>query len=102
MKNGLILKIVILICLFFIHILYTNMYANKGRNRNVASLQNQNQGGGEKKAGLPGTFGNSDWKTRFLAKTSQNYAVLKVPEVPTTNMSRTMGMSLMYTRAFRL
>ena len=93
-----------LIILFFIHIVYTirKMYTNKGRNRNVVSLQNQNQGGGEKKAGLPGTFGNSDWKSRFLEKTSQNYAVLKTPEVPTTTMSRPMGVSLMYTRQFRL
>ena len=78
------------------------MYANKGRNRNSTSMQNINQGGGEKKAGLPGTFGNSDWKTRFLKKTSQNYASLKLPLSSTTNMSRPMGVTLMYTRAFRL
>lgn len=78
------------------------MYTNKGRNRNVTSIQNQNQGGGEKKAGLPGTFGNSEWKTRFLSKTSQNYSVLKIPVASTTSMSRPMGMPLMFTRAFRL
>lgn len=78
------------------------MYANKGRNRNSVSMQNISQGGGEKKAGLPGTFGNSDWKTRFLKKTSQNYAALKLPLNPNTTMSRPMGVPLMYTREFRL
>jgi hypothetical protein len=62
-------------------------------------MKNQNQGGGEKKAGLPGTFGNRDWTTRYLSKTSQNYEALKRPESSTVPMSAPMGMSLQYTRS---
>jgi len=75
---------------------------NTGRTRNIASQINAPQGGGNKKAGLPGTFGNKAWTTIHLRNTSQNYSVLKMPFVSTNTISRPIGMSVMNTREFKL
>tara|TARA_B100000900_G_scaffold320456_1_gene279681 strand:- start:7865 stop:8056 length:192 start_codon:yes stop_codon:yes gene_type:complete len=45
----------------------------------VASITNQNQGGGSKKAGLPYLVGRSSWSSIALNGTSQRLSVLKQP-----------------------
>lgn len=45
----------------------------------IASITNQNQGGGSKKAGLPYLVGRSSWSSIALKGTSQRLSVLKQP-----------------------
>ena len=45
----------------------------------IASITNQNQGGGSKKAGLPYIIGRSSWSSIALKQTSQRLSVLKMP-----------------------
>jgi len=42
----------------------------------IASITNQNQGGGSKKAGLPYIIGRSSWSSIALKNTSQRLSVL--------------------------
>ena len=39
------------------------------RTSSISSIVNQNQGGGEKKAGFPHTIGREHWTSRFLRTT---------------------------------
>ena len=53
----------------------------------IASITNQNQGGGSKKAGLPYIIGRSSWSSIALKNTSQRLSVLKMPMPMTHSQS---------------
>jgi len=57
----------------------------------IASITNQNSGGGSKKAGLPGTIGRGAWTSIALNGTKQNMAELKVPTESKNSQSRPIG-----------
>jgi hypothetical protein len=57
----------------------------------IASITNQNSGGGSKKAGLPATTGRGAWVSIALNGTKQNMAELKVPTDSKTSQSRPTG-----------
>jgi len=57
----------------------------------IASITNQNSGGGNKKAGLPATTGRGAWVSIALNGTKQNMAELKVPTDSKTSQSRPTG-----------
>jgi hypothetical protein len=59
----------------------------------IASITNSDNGGGNKKAGLPGRVdGGSMWSQVALNGTSNNTAVLKLPLISTVKVSRPIGM----------
>ena len=57
----------------------------------LSSIMNQNQGGGNKKAGLPEQVGRTSWETVHMRKTSQRMSVLSMPWTTTTRVSRPIG-----------
>jgi hypothetical protein len=57
----------------------------------LSSIVNQNQGGGNKKAGLPEQVGRTSWESIHMRKTSQRMAVLTMPLTTTTRISRPVG-----------
>ena len=57
----------------------------------IASITNQNQGGGSKKAGLPYLVGRESWSTIALRNTSQRMSVLKMPLTSSVSQSRPVG-----------
>lgn len=76
---------------------------NTGRARQLSSITNTNQGGGPKKAGLPGTMGNSAWKTIHLRQTSQTFDVLRFPLVSTVVQSRPASVPVhLHVKEFKL
>ena len=48
------------------------VYSQTKKTASIASITNQNQGGGNKKAGLPYLVGRESWSTVALKGTSQN------------------------------
>lgn len=64
------------------------VYSQTKRTSSIASITNQKQGGGNKKAGLPYLVGRSAWGSVALNGTSQNLKVLKMPLVTTVSQSR--------------
>ena len=54
----------------------------------LSSITNQNQGGGNKKAGLPEQVGRTSWESIHMKKTSQRKATLNMPLVSTVRQSR--------------
>ena len=67
------------------------VYSQTKKTSSIASITNQNQGGGNKKAGLPYLIGRDSWSSIALKGTSQNLSVLKMPMVSTVNQSRPVG-----------
>ena len=57
----------------------------------LSSIVNQNQGGGNKKAGLPEQVGRTSLESIHMRKTSQRMAVLTMPLTTTTRISRPVG-----------
>ncbi len=68
------------------------VYSQTKRTRSMSSLINQNQGGGNKKAGLPYQIGRETNSSIALRHTSQYLFELKKPLVSTTTQSRNIGM----------
>jgi len=58
----------------------------------LSSITNQNQGGGNKKAGLPEQVGRTSWESIHMKKTSQRKATLNMPLVSTVRQSRPIGL----------
>ena len=67
------------------------VYSQTKKTASIASITNQDQGGGSKKAGLPHTIGRDSWTSIALRGTSQRMSVLKMPLTITTNQSRPVG-----------
>ena len=64
------------------------VYSQTKKTSSIASITNQNQGGGSKKAGLPYLVGRESWSSIALKNTSQRMSVLKMPLVTTVSQSR--------------
>ena len=64
------------------------VYSQTKKTASIASITNQNQGGGNKKAGLPYLIGRESWSSIALKNTSQRMSVLKMPLVSTVTSSR--------------
>jgi hypothetical protein len=67
------------------------VYSQTKKTASIASITNQNQGGGSKKAGLPYLIGRSSWTSIAFNGTSQKIAVLKMPLTSTVSQSRPIG-----------
>ncbi len=61
------------------------------RTSSMASITNQDTKGGNKKAGFPAMVGRSASMSIALHQTSQDSAVLKLPEASTVCSSRPVG-----------
>ena len=55
------------------------------------AITDQNQGGGDKKAGFPHTIGRDHWVSIYLNNTSQNLKVLQFTVNPNVRQSRGVG-----------
>ena len=64
------------------------VYSQTKKTSSIASITNQNQGGGSKKAGLPYLVGRESWSTIALRNTSQRMSVLKMPLTSSVSQSR--------------
>lgn len=62
------------------------VYSQTNKTASIASITNQNQGGGSKKAGLPHLIARDAFASVHLKGTSQRMSVLKMPL--TTNVSQ--------------
>jgi hypothetical protein len=58
--------------------IYKMVLSTTKKAASIASITNQNQGGGPKKAGLPYLVGRSSWSSIALKGTSQRLSVLKM------------------------
>lgn len=67
------------------------VYSQTKKTSSIASITNQNQGGGSKKAGLPYLVGRESWSTIALKNTSQRMSVLKMPLTSSVSQSRPVG-----------
>jgi hypothetical protein len=67
------------------------VYSQTKKTASIASITNQNQGGGSKKAGLPHTIARDSWTSVAMRGTSQRLSVLKMPLTTTTSQSRPVG-----------
>ena len=67
------------------------VYSQTKKTASIASITNQNQGGGSKKAGLPHTIARDSWTSVAMRGTSQRISVLKMPLTTTTRQSRPVG-----------
>jgi hypothetical protein len=64
------------------------VYSQSRRTSSIASITNQDTGGGNKKAGLPHQVGRTAAVSVAFNMTSQRLSVLQVPAKPTTRQSR--------------
>ena len=64
------------------------VYSQTRKTSSIASIMNQPNGGGSKKAGLPYQVGRSTNATVAFRMTSQNLSVLRLPATTTTRVSR--------------
>jgi hypothetical protein len=67
------------------------VYSQTNKTASIASITNQDQGGGNIKAGLPYMVGRSSWTSIAFNGTSQRLSVLKMPLVTTVTQSRNVG-----------
>ena len=67
------------------------VYSQTKKTSSIASITNQNQGGGSKKAGLPYLIGRESWSSVALRNTSQRMSVLKMPLTTSVSQSRPVG-----------
>lgn len=69
-----------------------NMFSSSSRYRMGSNaITDQNQGGGDKKAGFPHIIGRDHWVSLYLRNTSQNLTVLKFTVNPHVRQSRGVG-----------
>jgi len=78
------------------------VYSQTKKTASIASITNQKQGGGNKKAGLPYMVGRDSWSSVALKGTSQNLSVLKMPLVSTVNPSRPVSVRPGSTHYFKV
>ena len=64
------------------------VYSQTKKTASIAIMTNQNQGGGNKKAGPPHLIARDSWTSIALNGTSQRLSVLKMPLVTTVSQSR--------------
>ena len=67
------------------------VYSQTTKTASIASITNQNQGGGSKKAGLPYQVGRESGSSIAMRGTSQRISVLRMPLTTTTSQSRPIG-----------
>ena len=68
------------------------MWTNSNRSRMGSNVYtDQNQGGGNAKAGFPHIIGRDHWTSIYLRNTSQNLTVLKFTINPNVRQSRGVG-----------
>ena len=67
------------------------VYSQTKRTSSIASITNQSQGGGSKKAGLPYLIGRDTATTIAFRGTKQAMSILSLPLVSTTGPSRPIG-----------
>lgn len=68
------------------------VYSQTKRTSSMASITNQSQGGGSKKAGLPYLIGRDSTVSVALKNHTQYMGKLSLPLTSTTNLSRGIGM----------
>jgi len=68
------------------------VYSQTKRTSSISSLINQNQGGGNIKAGLPYQIGRETNSSIALRHTSQYLMALQKPKTTSTIISRNIGM----------
>ncbi len=68
------------------------VYSQTKKTASIASITNQDQGGGSKKAGLPHLIGRDSYTSVALRGTSQRLpGVLRMPITTTVSQSRPVG-----------
>jgi len=69
-----------------------NMFSASNHARMFSNaITDQNQGGGDKKAGFPHMIGRDSWTSIYLKNTSQNLKVLQFTVNPHVRQSRGVG-----------
>lgn len=74
-----------------IYLVYIMVLSGSNKTSSLSSITNQNQGGGDKKAGLPEQVGRTAWESVHMRKTSQRMSLLSMPLTTTTRISRPVG-----------
>jgi hypothetical protein len=69
------------------------VYSQTKRTSSIASITNQNQGGGSKKAGFPHLIARDAYASVHLNGTLQSLPQLRMPLVTTTKQSRPIGIA---------
>ena len=64
------------------------------RARNYGQIINRNQGGGEKKAGLPFQVGRTAWETIYMKSDLKGLPALRITKNPNVRISRPMGSTI--------
>lgn len=67
---------------------FNMVYSQTRRTSSIASITNQPNGGGSKKAGMPYQVGRISNSTVAFRMTSQKLSVLRLPATTTTRQSR--------------
>ena len=72
-----------------------NPFASSSRSQmGSQAITNQNQGGGEKKAGFPYIVGRDSWSSIYLHNTSQRLPTLRMTLFPKVRQSRPIGSTI--------
>ena len=69
------------------------VYSQTKRTASIASIVNQNQGGGNKKAGFPYLVGRDSWTSIAFRGTKQNLPSLQMTLHPNVRQSRPIGVT---------
>lgn len=64
------------------------------RARNYGQIINRNQGGGNKKAGLPFQIGRTSWENIYMRSEKQSLQRLQITKNPNVRISRPMGSTI--------
>jgi len=67
------------------------VYSQTKRTSSIASITNQPQGGGCKKAGFPHTIGRDSWTSIYMRGTAQSLPTLQMTIYPNVSQSRPIG-----------
>ena len=67
------------------------VYSQTKKTASIASITNQDQGGGSKKAGLPHLIARDAYASVHMKNTSQRMSVLKMPLTTNVSQSRPTG-----------
>lgn len=76
------------------------VYSQTKRTASIASITNQANGGGNKKAGLIYQVGRESWSSIAFNGTSQSLSVLRMPMTTNVRPSRPVGTAPGATRYF--
>lgn len=69
------------------------VYSQTKRTASIASISNQNQGGGSKKAGFPYLVGRDSWTSIAFRRIPQNLSILQMTMNPNVRQSRPIGVT---------